>query len=82
MIASGQEAAAIVAEDGLTQVSDSGSLEKILEKIFAANPSQTEEYKAGKDKLLGFFVGLAMKQTKGQANPAVLNQLIKKMLGR
>jgi aspartyl-tRNA(Asn)/glutamyl-tRNA(Gln) amidotransferase subunit B len=82
MIATGKEAALIISEEGLKQLSDSRALEKILQDIFTAHPSQVEEYKAGKDKLAGFFVGLAMKQSKGQANPAMLNELIIKMLGR
>ena len=80
MLDTGKDASTIVAEEGMRQVSDSGALEKILMDIFAANPSQVEEYKAGKDKLLGFFVGQAMKQTKGQANPAILNDLVNKIL--
>lgn len=80
MLENGGSADEIVAQHGLQQVSDTGALEKVLEGIFAANPSQVEEYRAGKDKLLGFFVGQAMKQTKGQANPALLNDLVRKML--
>ncbi|MFZ5586022.1 MAG: Asp-tRNA(Asn)/Glu-tRNA(Gln) amidotransferase subunit GatB [Thermodesulfobacteriota bacterium] len=81
MMQSGQDPAAVVAEKGLKQVSDEGPLRQALQKIFAANPGQVADYKAGKDKLLGFFVGQAMKATKGQANPQVLNDLVKKMLG-
>jgi aspartyl-tRNA(Asn)/glutamyl-tRNA(Gln) amidotransferase subunit B len=81
MMASGQDPGAVVAAKGLKQVSDEGPLRELLQKIFAANPGQVEQYKAGKDKLLGFFVGQVMKETKGQANPQVLNDLVKKMLG-
>jgi len=80
MMATGQDPGAVVAAKGLKQVSDEGPLRELLQKIFAANPGQVEQYKAGKDKLLGFFVGQAMKETKGQANPQVLNDLVKKML--
>ncbi|MCA1990344.1 MAG: Asp-tRNA(Asn)/Glu-tRNA(Gln) amidotransferase subunit GatB [Desulfarculus sp.] len=80
MMASGQDPGAVVAAKGLKQVSDEGPLRELLQKIFAANPGQVEQYKAGKDKLLGFFVGQVMKETKGQANPQVLNDLVKKML--
>jgi len=65
---------------GLTQVSDSGALEKIVDEIIAANPSQVAEYRSGKDKLFGFFVGLAMKASKGKANPAQLNEVLKRKL--
>ncbi|MBI4798964.1 MAG: Asp-tRNA(Asn)/Glu-tRNA(Gln) amidotransferase subunit GatB [Desulfarculus sp.] len=81
MMLSGQDPEAVVEQKGLKQVSDSGALEAVLQKIFDANPGQVEQFKAGKDKLMGFFVGQAMKETKGQANPAVLNELVKKMLG-
>ncbi len=80
MLEKGEDPATIVAAQGLQQVSDTAALEKVLEEIFAANPSQVEEFKAGKDKLQGFFVGQAMKITKGQANPALLNELVSKML--
>ncbi|MBI5524270.1 MAG: Asp-tRNA(Asn)/Glu-tRNA(Gln) amidotransferase subunit GatB [Desulfarculus sp.] len=81
MMLSGQDPQAVVEEKGLKQVSDSGALEAVLQRIFEANPGQVEQFKAGKDKLMGFFVGQAMKETKGQANPAVLNELVKKLLG-
>jgi aspartyl-tRNA(Asn)/glutamyl-tRNA(Gln) amidotransferase subunit B len=80
MMLSGQDPAAVVAAKGLKQVSDEGPLREALQKIFAANPGQVADFKAGKDKLLGFFVGQAMKATKGQANPQMLNDLVKKML--
>ncbi|MFH1060843.1 MAG: Asp-tRNA(Asn)/Glu-tRNA(Gln) amidotransferase subunit GatB [Pseudomonadota bacterium] len=81
MMASGQDPAAVVAAKGLKQVSDEGPLREVLQGIFAANPGQVADFKAGKDKLLGFFVGQAMKATKGQANPQMLNDLVRKMLG-
>ena len=80
MFASGQSAAKVVEEKGLKQVSDSGELEGILQKIFDASPDEVAQFKAGKNKLMGFFVGQVMKQTKGQANPKLVNQLVNKML--
>ncbi|CAO0824564.1 Aspartyl/glutamyl-tRNA(Asn/Gln) amidotransferase subunit B 2 [Desulfarculales bacterium] len=80
MMHGGQNPQTVVEQKGLKQVSDLSALETMLQGIFAASPSQVAQYKAGKDKLIGFFVGQAMKETKGQANPAVLNDLIKNML--
>ena len=59
-----------------------GALNKIIEDIIKANPNQVAQYKAGKEKLFGFFVGQVMKQTQGRANPAVLNDLIKAALAK
>jgi aspartyl-tRNA(Asn)/glutamyl-tRNA(Gln) amidotransferase subunit B len=81
MMQSGLDPEAVVEQKGLKQVSDTKALEAVLQKIFDANPGQVEQFKAGKDKLMGFFVGQAMKETKGQANPAILNELVKKLLG-
>ena len=81
MMETGQQAGAVVKAKGLKQVSDTGELEGILQAIFDANPDQVEKFKAGNQKLMGFFVGQVMQQTKGQANPKLLNQLVKKMLG-
>ena len=80
MWAEGGEADAIIEAKGLKQVSDSGAIEKIVDEIIAANPSQVVEYRGGKDKLFGFFVGQAMKASKGKANPAQLNDILKKKL--
>jgi aspartyl-tRNA(Asn)/glutamyl-tRNA(Gln) amidotransferase subunit B len=71
---------AVIHRLGLVQVSDEASLNALIEKIIAANPKQTAEYRAGKTKVFGFFVGQAMKETKGQANPKVLNELLQKKL--
>ncbi|MBI3902192.1 MAG: Asp-tRNA(Asn)/Glu-tRNA(Gln) amidotransferase subunit GatB [Nitrosomonadales bacterium] len=70
----------IIERDGLKQVSDAGAIEKIVDEIIAANADKVAEYRSGKDKLFGFFVGLAMKASKGQANPAQLNEVLKKKL--
>lgn len=70
----------IVEERGLKQVSDSGEIEAIINTIITDNPKEAEAVRGGKDKLFGFFVGLAMKETKGKGNPAVINELLKKKL--
>jgi aspartyl-tRNA(Asn)/glutamyl-tRNA(Gln) amidotransferase subunit B len=75
-----EEPAAIIKRLGLVQVSDEASLNSIIDGILAANPKQVAEYRSGKTKVLGFLVGQVMKETKGQANPQVLNELLKKRL--
>jgi aspartyl-tRNA(Asn)/glutamyl-tRNA(Gln) amidotransferase subunit B len=81
MIESGKDAAAIVEEKGLKQVTDMGAIEKIIDEVLAANQDKVAEYKSGKDKLFAFFVGQVMKASAGKANPAALNELLKKKLG-
>jgi len=76
----GGDADVIIEAKGLKQVSDSGAIEKIVDEIIAANADKVAEYRGGKDKLFGFFVGLAMKASKGKANPAQLNDILKKKL--
>ena len=76
----GGEAAAIVEQQGLAQVSDTGAIETAIEQIMAANMGQVEEYRGGKDKVFGFFVGQVMKAMKGKANPTVVNDLLKQKL--
>ncbi len=76
----GGDADAIIEAKGLKQVSDSGAIEKIVDEIIAAHPAQVSEYRSGKDKMFGFFVGLAMKASKGKAHPAQLNEILKKKL--
>lgn len=80
MLKSGKPAAQIVEEKGLKQVTDTGAIEKAIDQILAANADKVAEYKSGKDKLFGFFVGQVMKATGGKANPAMLNDLLKKKL--
>lgn len=80
MFASGRTASEIVDEKGLKQVSDSGELEAIIDKVLEDNPKQLEQYRAGKDKVVGFFVGQVMKATAGKANPKVVNELLSKKL--
>lgn len=70
----------IIDKQGLKQVSDTAAIEALVDKILAANPQQLADYRAGKDKLFGFFVGQAMKESGGKINPQVLNELLKKKL--
>lgn len=72
-----QSAEEIVKTKGLVQVSDTTVIEKMIDEILAANPGQVQEYRGGKTKVFGFFVGAAMKASKGQANPDVVNQILK-----
>ena len=71
----------VVAEQGLSQISDTEALNAIITRIIAASPTQLADYRAGKDKLFGYFVGQVMKETGGKANPAVVNDLLRGMLG-
>ena len=70
----------IIEAKGLKQITDSGEIESIVDAVIVANPGQAAEYRAGKDKLLGFFVGQVMKATQGKANPAELNRILKDKL--
>jgi aspartyl-tRNA(Asn)/glutamyl-tRNA(Gln) amidotransferase subunit B len=80
MWASGATADAVIEEKGLKQITDSSAIERVIEEVMAKNPGQLAEYRSGKDKLFGFFVGQVMKATGGKANPAQLNDLLKKKL--
>ena len=80
MFETGKDAAAIVEEKGMKQVTDTGAIEKIIDEVIAANADKVAEYKSGKDKLFGFFVGQVMKLSGGKANPAMLNELLKQKL--
>ena len=80
MVETGKEAAAIVEEKGLRQVSDTGAIEKAIDEVMARNQDKVAEYRSGKEKLFGFFVGQTMKATGGKANPGVVNELLKKKL--
>ncbi|MDH5571706.1 MAG: Asp-tRNA(Asn)/Glu-tRNA(Gln) amidotransferase subunit GatB [Gammaproteobacteria bacterium] len=75
------DADTIIESKGLKQITDTGAIETIIDAIIAANPNQAEQLKAGKDKLMGFFVGQVMKQTQGKANPDQVNQILKQKLG-
>ena len=80
MVQSGEDPATIIETRGLKQVSDGGVLGRLLETLLANNPKQVEQYRTGKTQIKGFFVGQVMKETKGQANPQIVNQLLEKLL--
>ena len=80
MAQSGKSAGQIVAEQGLVQISDSSAIDDIVSKILAAHPAEVQNYKSGKTKLLGFFVGQVMRETRGQANPKMVNEILKQKL--
>ncbi|PCI56745.1 MAG: Asp-tRNA(Asn)/Glu-tRNA(Gln) amidotransferase GatCAB subunit B [Alphaproteobacteria bacterium] len=80
MFTSGKNAATIVDEKGLKQVTDTSAIEAIVDEVLAENPDNVEAYKGGKDKLFGFFVGQVMKKSQGKANPGAVNKLLKEKL--
>jgi aspartyl-tRNA(Asn)/glutamyl-tRNA(Gln) amidotransferase subunit B len=80
MYSTGDSARDIMEREGLKQMSDLGALEKIVNEIIAASPKQVEQYKSGKTTVIGFFVGQVMKASRGQANPAAVNDLLKSKL--
>ena len=81
MMKDGKKASQIVEERGLSQITDTGAIKAIVQKVIDANPNQVTAYKNGKVQLLGFFVGQVMKETKGRANPQAVNELVKELLG-
>jgi aspartyl-tRNA(Asn)/glutamyl-tRNA(Gln) amidotransferase subunit B len=78
MLETGEGAGAIVEARGLKQTSDTGAIDAAIAEVIAANPDKVAEYRGGKDKLFGFFVGQVMKAMAGKANPGVVNELLKK----
>jgi aspartyl-tRNA(Asn)/glutamyl-tRNA(Gln) amidotransferase subunit B len=80
MAKSGKTPEAIVEEKGLVQVTDESAIEEVVSKVLSQCPKEVEAYKNGKTKLLGFFVGQVMKETKGKANPKIVNEVLKKKL--
>ena len=82
MYESGRDAKEIIDQKGLMQISDEGEIEHLVDKVINSNPQNVEKYKNGKDKLFGFFIGEAMKLSKGKANPKILNDLFKKKLSQ
>jgi aspartyl-tRNA(Asn)/glutamyl-tRNA(Gln) amidotransferase subunit B len=80
MWAEGRDADAIIEAKGLKQITDTGAIERLIDEVMAANPKQLGEYRSGKDKLFGFFVGQVMKVSAGKANPDQVNALLKKKL--
>lgn len=81
MLKDGTSAKEIVEKKGLSQITDTSAIKEICQKVVDANPNQVAAYKGGKVQLFGFFVGQVMKETKGRANPQVVNQLLKEILG-
>ena len=81
VVATGKDPEAIIKEKGLVQISDTGALETAAQEIIQANPKEVADYKAGKTKVMGFFVGQLMKKTKGQANPQMANEIFQRLLG-
>ena len=80
MFETGKSAGEIVEEKGLRQVSDTGAIEGIIDEVLAENADKVEQYRGGKDKLFGFFVGQTMKKSQGKANPGMVNELLRKKL--
>ena len=80
MFETGKDAKQVVEEKGLKQVSDEGAIISMIDKVLASNQDKVDEYRSGKDKLFGFFVGQVMKASKGQANPGMVNQILKQKL--
>ena len=80
MVETGKDAATMVEERGLRQVTDTGAIETSIDAVMSANADKVLEYRSGKDKLFGFFVGQVMKATQGKANPGLLNDLLREKL--
>jgi len=80
MYKTGKPPKQIVQEKNLVQVTDEGAIVKIVDQVLAAHPDQVEEYRGGREKVLGFFVGQVMKASKGKANPALVNKILKQKL--
>jgi aspartyl-tRNA(Asn)/glutamyl-tRNA(Gln) amidotransferase subunit B len=81
MFETGAAPEVIMEREGLKQISDTGALEAIADQVLAANPKQVEQFKSGKTAVLGFLVGQVMKASRGQANPASVNEVLKRKLG-
>ena len=80
MFETGEPAATIIEREGLRQISDAAALEKIVDEVLAASSKQVEQYRSGKTAVLGYFVGQVMKATRGQANPAAVNEILRRKL--
>ncbi len=81
MVETGEDALAIIERKGLRQISDTGELDAIVEKVLAENLSAVDDFKSGKKQAVGFLVGQIMRETKGKANPKVVNKLLAEKLG-
>ena len=80
MLSTGKPPSVIMDEEGLRQISDTTALGKVVDEVLAKNPKQVEQYRGGKTTVLGFLVGQVMKATRGQANPAAVNELLQQKL--
>jgi len=80
LLAEGGEPEKLIAAKGMVQITDEGAIRALIQKVIDANPKNLEDYRSGKDKLFGFFVGQVMKESKGAANPEIINALLKEML--
>jgi aspartyl-tRNA(Asn)/glutamyl-tRNA(Gln) amidotransferase subunit B len=76
----GEDFGAVYEREKPQQITDASAIEKLIDEVIAANPKQVEQYRAGKKTMAGFFVGQVMRASKGQANPALLNELVTKKL--
>ena len=81
MIQTGKEPQKIIEEKGMAQISDEGLIESVIDKVIAGNPGVIEDYKKGKKNALAFLVGQVMKETKGKANPKIVNEMLVKKVG-
>ncbi|OQC01738.1 MAG: Aspartyl/glutamyl-tRNA(Asn/Gln) amidotransferase subunit B [Candidatus Hydrogenedentes bacterium ADurb.Bin101] len=82
MFTSGQSPDSIVQEKGLNQISDTGAIEDAVKQVIGASPNQVAQYKEGKEKVFGYFVGQVMKATQGKGNPQLVNEILRRELGR
>jgi aspartyl-tRNA(Asn)/glutamyl-tRNA(Gln) amidotransferase subunit B len=82
MYLSGKEPENIVQEKGLIQLTDTGEIQRVIQGVLEENPKLVEDYKKGKEQILGFFVGQVMKATRGKANPKLVNELLRKNLSK
>jgi len=80
MVETGRDAATIVDERGMRQVTDTGAIDAAVDKVLSANADKVAEYRSGKDKLFGFFVGQVMRAMAGKGNPALINETLKRKL--
>ena len=80
-VETGEAPEVIMEREGLESISDEGALGKIIDEVIAANPKQVEQYRSGKQQVIGFLVGQVMKASRGQADPAAVNRMLKEKLG-
>ena len=82
MFETGKEPKSIVEEKGLVQITDEGALQEIVNRVVENNPQSVADYKAGRDRAIGFLVGQIMKETKGKANPGIVNKMLLEILNK